>query len=197
MPGSRIGEVLESSTIQFRAACDELHCSPPFGSLVQTSDGDLTIYGLVYEAATASSDPGRNVLVRGMHEDDEESVYRNNPQLELLLRTDFRALIVGFHDGTGIRHYLSPRPPRVHAFVYLTPIETAREFYSLPDFVTVLASLSVTAPVDELIAACLRQAVALAGADGDKYLIKAGKQLVVQLNGDPIRVSAILRRVRP
>ena len=71
-----------------------LYDAPPLGALVRCSEGS-PIYGVVGQVATTSLDPSRRPIARGRREDTEEAVYRSNPQLERLLRTEFRALVVG------------------------------------------------------------------------------------------------------
>jgi len=190
----KIGEVIESSTGQFVAECYELHSPPPLGSLVKTSDGDVEIYGVVCNAATESVDPGRRPIARGKEEATEEGIYRQHPQLSRLLRTTFDILVVGHGQVKNIHHYLPPRPPRVHSFVYLCETDEVRRFTQSLDFLPILLGTK-SGPVDEIVSACLRQA---SSAHDDKraFLVKAGKELAVLLSGDLNRLNAILRRIR-
>ncbi len=93
---NRVGEVIEASTTVFTAQCYELYGSPALGSLVKTGDGTVEQYGIVYETVTAGIEPGRRPIARGKDESDEEDVYKNNPQLLKLLRTEFSSLVVGY-----------------------------------------------------------------------------------------------------
>jgi hypothetical protein len=193
----KVGEVIESSTGQFMAECYELHSPPSLGSLVKTSDGEVEIYGVVCNAATESVDPGRRPIARGKEEATEEGIYRQHPQLSKLLRTTFDTLIVG-HSVEKQRavplHYLPPRPPRVHSFVYPCEASEVRRFTQSLDFLPILLGTK-TGAVDEIISACLRQA-SCAHDDKRTFLIKAGKELAVLLSGDLNRLNAILRRIR-
>ena len=193
----KIGEVIEASTGQFVAECYELHSPPSLGSLVKTSDGDVEIYGVVCNASTESVDPGRRPIARGKEEATEEGIYRQNPQLSKLLRTTFDTLVVG-HSVEKQRaiplHYLPPRPPRVHSFVYLCDGNEVRCFTQSLDFLPILLSTR-TGAVDEIVSACLRQA-SCAHNDKHVFLVKAGKELAVLLSGDLNRLNAILRRIR-
>ena len=187
-PLTRIAEVIEASTAEFTAECYELHHPPPLGSLVRASDGALAIYGVVCEATTASIDPGRRPIARGREASHEEDIYRDNPQLARLLRTSFRALVVGHGEG---RVGLPPRPARVHSFVSLCQAEEVERLTRSLDFLTLLLPAG-----DEVVAACLRAASA-AHPDGRAFLVAAGKELAVLLSGEPSRLNAILRRLRP
>lgn len=74
---------------------------------------------MVYNATTASIEPGRRPIARGKDEATEEALYRSNPQLLKLLRSEFNALVVGHRQGDKLYHYLPPKPARIHGFVYL------------------------------------------------------------------------------
>lgn len=193
---TKIGEIIESSTGQFVAECYELHSPPPLGSLVKTSDGDVEIYGVVSNATTESVDPGRRPIARGKEEATEEDIYRQHPQLAKLLRTTFDTLVVGHSKGEGTSplHYLPPRPPRVHSFVYLCKNDEVKRFTQSLDFLALLLNAK-TYSVDEIVSACLRQA-SCAHDDKRAFLIKAGKELAILLSAELNRLNAILRRIR-
>lgn len=191
---TKIGEVIEARTGEFVAECYELHTPPPLGSLVRTTDGEVEIYGVVCNASTESIDPGRRPLARGREESEEGNIYRQHPQLSRLLRTTFDTLVIGHGQGDALHHYLPPRPPRVHSFVYLCEGDEVRRFTRSLDFLAILLSARV-ASVDEVVSACLRQA---AGAHDDEraFLVRVGKELAVLLGGELNRLNAILRRIK-
>src|SRR4051812_33834383 len=91
----RLGEVIEASTVEFVAESFELYESPVFGSLVWVGDQDQGSFGLVYSSTTASLDPGRRPVARGHNLIREEDIYLEHPQISHLLRTEFRALVIG------------------------------------------------------------------------------------------------------
>ena len=96
MTDAKLGEVIQASTAGYSAQCYELFRSPPFGSLVITREGDLELYGLVYNVSTAGIEPGRRAVARGKDEVNEADIYRSNPQLSKVLRSEFQVLVVGF-----------------------------------------------------------------------------------------------------
>ena len=191
---AKIGEVIEARTGEFVAECYELHTPPPLGSLVRTSDGEVEIYGVVCNASTESIDPGRRPLARGREESEEENIYREHPQLSRLLRTTFDTLVIGHGQGDALHHYLPPRPPRVHSFVYLCEGDEVRRFTQSLDFLAILLGARAGS-VDEVVSACVRRA---AGAHDDEraFLVRAGKELAVLLGGELNRLNAILRRIK-
>ena len=191
---TKIGEVIEARTGEFVAECYELHTPPPLGSLLRTTDGQVEIYGVVRNASTESIDPGRRPLARGREESEEENIYRQHPQLSRLLRTTFDTLVIGHGQGDALHHYLPPRPPRVHSFVYLCEGDEVRRFTRSLDFLAILLGARAGS-VDEVVSACLRQA---AGAHDDEraFLVRVGKELAVLLGGELNRLNAILRRIK-
>ncbi len=189
----RVGEVIEASTTDFVAQCYELYQLPPRGSLVKT--GDPESYGIVYNAATTSLEPGRRPIARGKDEATEEEIYRSNPQLLKLLRSEFSALVVGHKQGDKVYHYLPPKPARIHSFVYLCPPEEVKEFSQSFDFLNMLINTRLPVSTDELVAACLRQ-MCQVYEDRHTFLVAAGKELAILLSGQFNQLKAILGRIR-
>jgi hypothetical protein len=199
---SRLGEVVETATTSFVAQCYRLYEAPALGALVraggllrQAQDRLYPAYGIVHEVSTQGIDPSRRPVARGMEEATEEDVYLSNPQLSHLLRTDFRAVIVGHSIDGDLRYHLPPVPPPIYAFVYACGPEEVRRFTSNSAFLRPLATSGVAA-VEEVVAACLRHAAA-AQEDPDGFLTGIGKQLATFFPGDFRRVEAILQRAAP
>jgi hypothetical protein len=192
----RIGEVIESSTTEFVAESYELNGAPPLGALLRTSDGETDVYAVACHIRTGSIDPGRRPIARGRDDDDEEEIYRRHPELPQLLRTEFRALVVGFRVRGVVRYYLPPRPPRLHGFVHASTDEELLSFSERLDFLPTLIAASPPSPADELVSAFLRLAGHARGNAARPFLVAAGKELARVLGGDPQRLGAILLRMR-
>ncbi len=191
----RVGEVIEAGTTDFVAQCYELYQSPPLGSLVKTRDLPVELYGIVYNAATTSLEPGRRPIARGKDEATEEEIYRSSPQLLKLLRSEFSALVIGHRQGDKLYHYLPPKPARIHNFVYLCSPDEVREFSQSFDFLNILINAHLPVSADELIAACLRQ-MSQVYEDRHTFLVAAGKELAILLSGQLNQLKAILGRIR-
>jgi len=191
----RVGEVIEASTADFMAQCYELYQSPPLGSLVKTRDLPVELYGIVYNAATTSFEPGRRPIARGKDEASEEAVYQSSPQLLKLLRSEFGALVVGHKQGDKLHHYLPPQPARIHSFVYQCEPEEVKEFSQSFDFLNVLINTRLPVSVEELVAASLRQ-MSQVHEDPHRFLVAAGKELAILLSGEFNRLKAILGRIK-
>ncbi|MDQ6671308.1 MAG: hypothetical protein M3069_11260 [Chloroflexota bacterium] len=190
-----IGEIVESSTTEFLAQACELDSAPPFGAFVEvgTEDGP-TIYGVVAHVQTAGIDPGSRAIMRGHGEVRDQRIYQENPDLPLVLRTTFRALVVGFVDPQRVLfQFLPPRPPRLHYSVSISDPQTVRTFAAAGlDYLVAMLNAS-DVPADELLAANLRYTAAQY-SDGGEFLQLAGRELAQLLRADYARLTAILRR---
>jgi hypothetical protein len=191
----KIGEVLEAATTGFTAQCYELHQPPALGSLVKTRDGDIELFGLVYNAATSGIDPGRRPIARGKDEDSENGIFRTSPQLLKLLKSEFSVIVVGHRQDGEICHYLPPRPARIHGFVYPCNDTEIREFSRSLNFLNIIVGSSPSLPTEELIAAALRE-MSQQQEDGQVFLVAAGKELATRLSGDYGRLKSILERLK-
>lgn len=192
----RIGEVIEASTTEFIAQCYDLHGAPALGALLRTSDGPTEIFAVACHVRTGSIDPGRRPVARGRDDEDEDDIYRRHPELPQLLRTELRALVIGYREDGLIHHYLPPRPPHLHGFVYQCPPAETAAFTDRLDFLPTLIAASPPVPADELIGAFLRQAGTARGPACRQFLVSAGKELARALTTDPQRLGAILTRMR-
>jgi hypothetical protein len=188
----RIGEVVEANTTGFHSECYELHRAPAFGSFVVARDAAGDTYGIVSNIQTASLDPGRRALARGRDELDPEDVYRNNPELPELLRTQFETVVIGFGDGDQVRSFLPPLPPRLHAFVYPCPPDVVLRLSADLSFLQTVLAAAFRTGSDELVAAAVRHTAA---GQPQTYRVAAGKELARLLMNDPQRLNSLLRRL--
>jgi hypothetical protein len=236
----RVGEIVEASSCELVAQSPRLHEAPAFGSLVRvpvTGDdqlppglggaggasrsGPTELYGVVAETRTASLEAGGRPIARGHEDVLDAAIYRENPDLEHVLRTEFKALLVGFRvsglsprvggdrggaaspaglggiEGGPIFQHLPPLPPPLHYSVYACTPAEVMAFTERLDFLrTLLAAPPGLA--DELAAATIRAAAtARGGASGDAFLLRVGRELAVLLRDDYDRLTAVLRRLRP
>ncbi len=191
----RVGEVVESDSTAFEAQCYRLQEPPALGSLVVADDGAMEVLGVVSGAGTSSIQPGRRALARGEDEESVESLYANNPQIEKLLMTTFRAEIVGYREAGRIVQRLPARPPRVHSFVCGCSLEEQASFGGSFEFLSILVGGRGQVG-DQLIGACLRQ-LSEAADDPREFLVGAGKALTVIWASEPQRLYTLLSGIRP
>ncbi len=199
----KVGEVIEACSTDFTAQCYELYRSPALGSLVKTrfelqgtDVQDAWLYGIVYQAQTASGDPGRRPIARGKEAQDEEEIYRDNPQLMKLLKSDFSVVVVGFKEGERIYQYLPPRPARIHGLVIPCTDEEVKQFSRSFDFINLLLKSRLEIPVEELVGAALRSMAQVYEAEKHAFLVSAGKELAGLLSADYAQLKAILKGLK-
>lgn len=211
-PPDQIAEVIETATTEFLAQClepDELDFAtmPPFGSWVRSRDEETGnhIYAVVYHVTTSPIDSVHRARALGLPLDmlrDEQ------PQIFAMLKTEFRAAIVGFQTApsggngstpgtpSGIARmvqHLPPRPPQIHQAVHRCTPDEILQFSENLDFLRTL--LQVTqAPVDALTAAAIRQIYQL--RTGDRaWLVQVGRMLSLILKDDYDRLQVILSQI--
>ncbi len=181
--------MIATSTEAFSAQCHALDEAPPFASFVRTDVDGVIVLAVVARVTTGPIDGSRRVIARGEEHADAGAVWTSNPELELLLRTEFEARIIGYlqDDRAWLRY--PPRPPRLHSFVYPASSAQIAALGDDPGFVRPLAD--ETARSDQLIGTALRR-VAEASGDQRTYLLRAGRTLAPLLEHDIGRLRAIL-----
>ncbi|MCF2147362.1 hypothetical protein IQ276_013230 [Desmonostoc muscorum LEGE 12446] len=203
---NHFAEVIETTTTEFLAQCLEpedlsFPSMPPFGSWVCAVDeesGNL-VYAVVYYATTMPIDSVHRARALGLSLQD---LREEQPQIFAMLRTEFRAAIVGFELSSQnpsynrrVYQYLPPRPPQIHQAVYRCEPEAIIKFTEELDFLRTLLCIN-SAPVDALTAAAIRDVYQLRKADRE-WLIKAGRNLSVLLKDDYDRLRFILSQIHP
>ncbi|MEZ2227405.1 HAS-barrel domain-containing protein [Microcoleus sp.] len=205
-----IGEIIETATTEFLAQCldpEDLSfpAMPPFGSWVKATDeqsGNLVI-AVVYHATTSPIDTVHRARALGM---SLQELREEQPQIFAMLKTEFRAAIVGFEtageslNGYGaqrgtIYQYIPPRPPQIHQAVYRCEPDEVIDFSAQLDFLRTLLGVA-NAPVEALTAAAIREIYQLRKRDRS-WLVEAGRSLSVLLKDDYDRLRVILSQIHP
>jgi hypothetical protein len=196
-PGqARIGEIVETETTRFVAESFELHRPPALGQLVYApGDGDACLYAVVCYGTTASPDPGRRAVRRSTDEVFDQAVYDEHPQLELMLRTEFTARLVGYVDATGVHHYLPPQPPALHYSVCTCATDQVARFTERLTYLRLLLDLPEIAP-EQLLAAHIREVYRLRDQDRD-WLSRAAREVAGLLKSDYERLMTVLYGIQP
>ncbi|HEY9698196.1 MAG TPA: HAS-barrel domain-containing protein [Trichocoleus sp.] len=203
-------EVIETATTEFLAQCLEpedlsFAVMPPFGSWVKAKDeesGNL-VYAVVYHATTSPIDSVHRARALGLSLQD---LREQQPQIFAMLKTEFRAAIVGFqapgssrngssngNTSSKIYQHLPPRPPQIHQAVYYCDPEEVIHFSDQLDFLRTLLQVA-GAPVDGLAAAVVREIYQMRKAERS-WLVQAGRTLSVLLKDDYDRLRIILSQI--
>lgn len=203
-----IAEVIETATTEFLAQCLEpedlsLPIMPAFGSWVRAFDEESgnQVLAVVYYATTSPIDSVHRARALGLSLAD---LREQQPQIFAMLKTEFRAAIVGFASpeegvngnqyGEGkFYQYLPPRPPQIHQAVYQCQPAEIIHFSEQLDFLRTLLQVK-GAPVEALSAAAIREVYRLRQADRD-WLVKAGRTLSILLKDDYDCLRYILSQI--
>lgn len=204
---NHIAEVIETASTGFLAQClepEELSfpVMPPFGSWVKAYDetSGYKIIAIVTFATTTPIDSVHRARALGL---SLSELREQQPQIFAMLKTEFRAAIVGFETSSGqqngsgrlgeVYQYLPPRPPQIHQAVYqCEPLEVIH-FSDQLEFLRILLQVRESPP-EALAAASIREIYQLRKADR-QWLVKVGRQLSILLKDDYDRLRYILSQI--
>lgn len=204
---AHFAEVIETTTTEFLAQCLEpedlgFPVMPPFGSWIKSKDDESgnKIFAVVTYVTTSPIDSVHRARALGL---SLEELREQQPQIFAMLKTEFRAAIVGFeipHASNGkspkggqVYQYLPPRPPQIHQSVYFCEPSEVIHFSEKLDFLRILLQVK-NAPVEGLIAAVIRDIYRSRQADRD-WLVKAGRTLSSLLKDDYDCLQHILSQI--
>ena len=205
--GDRIAEAIETATTEFLAQCLEpedlsFPKMPPFGSWVKSMDEESgnKIFAVVTYVTTTPIDSVHRARALGL---SLEELRQQQPQIFAMLKTEFKAAIVGFecpqtNNGSKAQfgqtyQYLPPRPPQVHQAVYRCQPEEIINFSEKLDFLRILLQVN-DCPVESLTAASIREIYRLRKGDRD-WLVRVGRALSLLLKDDYDRLKYILSQI--
>lgn len=205
---NHIGEVIETTTIQYTAQCLEpedlkFPQMPPFGSWVKSFDEESgnKIFSVVTYVTTTPIDSVHRARALGL---SLAELREQQPQIFAMLKTEFKAAIVGYEmpapslNGNGqgrgkVYQYLPPRPPQIHQGVYHCDPSEVINFTEELDFLRTLLQVK-DIPVESLIAAVIREAYRIRQANRT-WLVQVGRTLSVLLKDDYDRLRFILSQI--
>lgn len=148
-------EIIQSFLPSWTAQCWKWNIMPTYGSLMATKSGNRTIYGIVYDIKTGSSDPSRLPYA---YQKTEEELLHEHPQIFEFLQTTFSCITLGYEENSNFYYQLSPEPPKIHSFVQHATKEQHATFFSNDLYLHLLFSNSnVQSTIDELLLALLKQ----------------------------------------
>ena len=116
-----IGEIIEVSSRSAIAQSYELYDCPPIGSVVKCGDDKEDIYGVITNIETRSIDPGRRPNPKGPGFSEVNELYKSNPEITHLMKTEFNIVFLGYKHGNTTTISIPPTPPRIFSFVSTLP----------------------------------------------------------------------------
>lgn len=194
----RLGEVIETNTTGFTAESDDLHRLPELGAIVRVGglNEQQTYYGIVAFGETGGLDTSRRAVRRGSDSLSDEAIYSRHPELEYVLRTVFTVAVVGYRDGSTLRHVIPPLPVPLHFSVRPCTKTEVREFATDPQYFQALLSYSGEITPEALTAAHLRW-VDKTLDDSHEWLREAVRRLARLMKRDYDRFVTIVQAAEP
>jgi hypothetical protein len=148
-------EIVESSLSIWRAQSWQWDNFPSFGSLITVESNDRTLFGVVYNIETGSSDPSRSTFA---YQKTEQELKNDQPQIFEFLQTTFLCLNIGYKQNGKTLYQLAPEPPKIHTFVSQATKEQMIEFFLHETYLHLLfGSQGQIFSLDELLLAILKQ----------------------------------------
>ena len=194
---SRLGEVIETSTLGYWAESDELHKLPELGALVSVDVGNgLVSYGIVAFGETGGIDPSRRAVRRGSDDLADEQIYARHPELSHVLRTIFRVAAVGFDRDGRVRHAVPPLPVPLHFSVHACNAAAVQRFCNPPSYFALMLNHRGEINPEDVLASHLRW-VDETLQDNHVWLNSASRQLARLMRQDYDRLVTILESVDP
>jgi hypothetical protein len=167
---------------------------PDFGSFLKVAseeDGVQTV-AVVYNVITGPSDHLHKAQALGL---TREQLKAEQPQIFALLRTEIRAVTVGYFQNKQVIQHLPPKPPQMHDFVFPLSDSEVEQVSEDLGFLRLVSTVSEV-PTDELLAAVIRQAYRARGNDYD-FLVTAGQALSQLYRDDYERLISVLGKIKP
>lgn len=195
--GSRLGEVIETTTAGYWAESDVLHQLPPLGALVASTlpDGRRN-YGIVAFGQTGGLDPSRRAIKRGNDDLTDNAIYDRHPELQHVLRTLFRVASVGFKEHSRVRHSIPPLPVPLHYSVHACAPAEVAEFVMSPRYFAALLRHHGDIAAEDMLAAHLRWVDELLN-DNHVWLADATRRVASLMKRDYDRLVIVLDSVDP
>jgi hypothetical protein len=191
----RIGEIVESTSTHFVAESLDLRRPPELGRLVKVHlDEDSDLYAVVCYGETGSLDPGRRAVRRSTEEVYDDEVYREHPQLEHVLRTEFTSLAVGVLDQGVVHQGLPSQLPPLHYSVHGCDAEETSRFTQDLHYFRLLLGVVVEIPPELLLAGHLKWVFRERGWD-EEWLQGAAREVAHLLRQDYERLATVLSAI--
>ena len=195
----RIGEIIETQSTGFVAESFELNRPPALGSLVvvrvpaePASARDL--YAVVTYGQTVGLDPSRHAFRRSTDTVFDQDIYREHPELNHTLHTEFGAALVGFCADGRVQQHLPAQPPPLHFSVQAASDEEVRRFTDRLLYLRLLLTPYGEVSPLQILAANVREVYQRRDR---AWLDAAAKEIATLLENDHEALLTVLYAVDP
>lgn len=185
------GEIIASDSQFLDAECHRLYEAPEFGSFIRADcvQSDRCHYAVVCAVSTGPFDGNRVVQAHRMAPGELE---HRKPHLSLVLRTVFRARIVGHGAEGAPAPGTPPLPARLHCYVYPAAAAEVRAVTGTPAFLRALAQAQ-DVPKEDLLVAAIESARAAWGPEAP--VLGWGRYLARLLRSDYLLLEGVMARL--
>lgn len=195
MPSIEIGKLLRAGTTGFIVGCSVSQFNQPmFGSIVRAPvTPGYEVYGMIQDIHIDDDGLVRQLATSTGSISDE--VLRDNRERRIV-PVEMTVVAIGYKKDNRIFHLLPPQPPLSLDRIFLCEDGEIVEFTAGGRFGYLRHLLRAPdAPVGELIAAHLRQAGDAHGANKDKWIANATRELISQLRDDYPALMDVLNSI--
>jgi len=201
----RIGEIVETTSTGFIAESFTLNQPPALGSLVvvrvpngtEGSTDVMDLFAVVTFGRTAGLDPSRRPVRHSTAAVFDQAIYREHPELDHTLRTEFGAALVGYVLDGRMRQHLPTQPPPLHFSVQDATAEDVRRFTSRLLYLRfLLLPGSAEVPPLQVLAANVREVYRQREEDRP-WLEAAGREVAALLKDDHAALLTVLYSIDP
>jgi len=191
---NHFAEVIESALHYFLAQSWQWDVTPSFGSLIVAQAGTRTVFGLVHQVQTGSTDSTHQPIA---YQKTEEELKRDQPQIFEFLRTTFSCIIVGYQEKGRMLYMLGPQPVKIHTMVRLAQDDEYKNFFVSDHYLPLLfAASNAMVSSDELFLSLLRHQAEL-GMLHEQRLDQLITTFCMLTNNDYVRLKLLLQRIEP
>jgi len=190
-----IGRVTRCSTRGFigalRAPEPEL---PVFGGFckAKAQQGKSHVIGVIYNISIEDDELTRQMA--SMEKPIEEELA--DQQFLRQIPVEYDVLSIGYQSNNQFIYTLPPQPPLALAPIQMMTNEEIITFTRQFHFIPLILSAE-NLPVDDLLAACLKNAAAIRkGPEQTSFLIEAGRYCARLLSGDLNRLENVVRNLK-
>ena len=192
----RVGEIVKSTSTQFVSESFDMKRPPTLGSLVKVClDENQDLYGVVCYGETGSIDSGRRAVRRSTEDVYDENIYRENPQLKHVLRTEFTSLSVGVMGGERVLQGVPSQPPPLHYSVHSCEPEETTRFTNELHYFRLLLDSSLPVAAEQVLASHVQEMYEQRESDED-WLRRAARETAHLLEQDYDRLIAVLYAIQ-